>query len=55
MNDFDRFNQNIQSSLATALKWGDGKLYTSDAKDLDQVYLRGFANPKDRQYHNCSA
>lgn len=55
MDKFDQFNASIQASLAAALKWGDGKLYTSNAKDLDLVYLRGFANPIDRQYHNCSA
>lgn len=54
-DDFDLFNKQIQVSLAAALKWGDGKLYTSDAADLDEVYLSSFANAKDRQYHNCNA
>jgi hypothetical protein len=52
---FDTFNTQMRASLTAALKWGDGKLYTSDAADLDQVYLSGFAKTADRQYHNCSA
>ena len=52
---FDTFNTQMRASLTTALKWGDGKLYTSDVQDLDQVYLSGFAKAADRQYHNCSA
>lgn len=54
-DDFDLFNKQIQASLANALKWGDGKLYTSDATDLDGTYLRSFTNAKDRQHHNCNA
>lgn len=54
-DDFDLFNKQIQVSLANALKWGDGKLYTSDVANLDQVYLNSFTNAKDRQYHNCNA
>lgn len=52
---FDTFNTQMRASLIAALKWGDGKLYTSDAADLDQVYLSGFAKTADRQYHNCNA
>lgn len=52
---FDVFAIQMRASLAAALKWGDGKLYTSDAADLDQVYLSGFSDATDRQYHNCSA
>ncbi len=40
---FDTFNTQMRASLIAALKWGDGKLYTSDVQDLDQVYLSGFA------------
>ena len=54
-DDFDLFNKQIQVSLANALKWGDGKLYTSDATGLDTEYLRSFTNAKDRQHHNCNA
>ena len=47
---FDTFNTQMRASLTAALKWGDGKLYTSDVQDLDQVYLSGFAKAADRQY-----
>lgn len=52
---FDTFNTQMRASLTAALKWGDGKLYTSDVQNLDQVYLSGFAKAADRQYHNCNA
>lgn len=55
MDHFDKFSAFLRASLAQALLWGDGHLYATNKTDLDQVYLSGFANPADRQYHNCSA
>lgn len=55
MDHFDKFSALLRASLAQAIAWGDGMLYTTNKTNLDEAYLSGFHDPADRQYHNCSA
>jgi len=52
--DFDDLTRSAQSALARALEQGKGGLFRVDAGDLFEQYLAQFADPADRQYHNCN-
>lgn len=51
-DSFDVLNELVQEQFKLHQ---DKQLYTTDVDDLDIVYLNGFEDPAERQYHNCNA
>lgn len=51
---FDVLSKAVQASFANAVKLGGGALFTTDTQGLFKIYLSGFDDPVERQYHNCS-
>lgn len=52
--DYSNYITHMQNHLASCLRDGEKLLFHTDAGNLWDVYLNGFA-PEDRQYHNCNA
>lgn len=52
--DFDGLTRSAHRALSRALDEGKGVLFRVDAGDLFERYLDSFADPADRQYHNCN-
>lgn len=51
---FDAYARVVRDTYAMRIA-GSDPVFTTDATDLDQVYLNSFSDPAERQHHNCSA
>lgn len=52
---YDAFLARINARFAVNSKKGAEKVFMTDAEGLWEAYLDAFADPADRQYHNCHA
>lgn len=53
--DYDAFLGRVNARFLANCADGAKPLFTTDAEDLWGAYLGAFADPKERQYHNCHA
>jgi hypothetical protein len=53
--DYDAFLGRVNARFLKNCGNGTKPLFTTDAEDLWGVYLGSFADPTERQYHNCHA
>lgn len=51
--DYDAFLARVNARFLANCANGTKPLFTTDAEDLWGVYLGSFADPTERQYHNC--
>jgi len=51
--DYDGFIARMNARLLRNCSDGDEPLFTTDATGLWDLYLAGFEDPVERQYHNC--
>lgn len=54
-SDYDAFLGRVNARFLENCGNGAKPLFTTDAEDLWGTYLGTFADPTDRQYHNCHA
>lgn len=54
-DDYEAFISRINARFAANCGNGSLPLFTTDADQLWDVYLSGFPDPVERQYHNCHA
>lgn len=53
--DYDAFLSRVNARFLMNCANGANPLFTTDAEDLWGLYLGTFADPTERQYHNCHA
>ena len=53
-HDYDDFMRRMKWRFLANCKNGERPLFTTDAAGLWEIYLDGFTDPAERQYHNCS-
>lgn len=53
--DYDAFLGRVSARFLANCADGARPLFTTDAEDLWGLYLGSFADPTERQYHNCHA
>lgn len=53
--DYDAFLSRVNARFLANCANGTKPLFTTDAEDLWGLYLGTFADPTERQYHNCHA
>lgn len=53
--DYDAFLARINARFVANVHQGAAKVFMTDAEGLWESYLDAFADPAERQYHNCHA
>lgn len=54
-HEYDEFLYRLNKRFMENCGSGSRPLFTTDTKDLWEIYLGSFTDPDERQYHNCHA